>query len=119
MTTFGDRLRAAVKTERNKFTLDLGDNESIDLYAKPITGRDVEQITRKHKDFAVNPTVAAAVDMIIMKAETAEGEKAFTLEDKQTLLGLPMEMLAEIRQGLFPPDQSDVSDEAVEDELKN
>lgn len=119
MTTFGDRLRAAVKQERNKFTLDLGSDDTMDLYAKPITGRDVQAITRKHKDFATNPTVAAAVDMIIMKAETEDGEKAFTVEDKGVLLALPMDMLAEIRQGLFPPDESDVSDEAIEDEVKN
>ena len=43
----------------------------------------------------------AMVDMIIHKAEDENGEKLFTLEDKQPMLGEPFELIATVFGSIF------------------
>ena len=119
MSALGDRLRAAAAApERNSCVLEVG-SDQVTIYATPLTGMDMEWVSRKHKDFATNPKVSAAVDLIIRKAETEDGEKAFDIEDKAWLLSRDMDYLSHIRNSLFPGAGADMSDEAIEDDLKN
>ena len=117
MSAFTARLRELAQSDRNRCEIAMPDGDPLVIYARPITGADIEQITRRHKDFASNPTVSAAVDMIILKAETEEGEKAFSVEDKPLLLRLPIGKLNKIREDLFPDESLD--EQALEDEVKN
>ena len=45
---------------------------------------------RKHPDFLNNQTIEALVDLIIMKAETDQGDKVFDLDDKPILMRQPL-----------------------------
>ena len=56
--------------------------------------------------------MSAMVEMIILKCEDEGGEKAFTLEDKATLLGEPVSVIAKVFGSVF-----DV--ESAEDQAKN
>lgn len=117
MSQFTARLESLVSTDRRKTVIKIEGADDIVLYAKPITGADIENISRRHPKFTDNPTVAAAVDLIILKAETEDGQKALTAEDKMPLLKLPLGQLMQIRQDLFP--QEEIDDAAIEDEIKN
>ena len=117
MSLFTARLESLVETTRRSTTIEVEGADDIVLYARPVTGRDIENLTRRHPSFADNPTVAAAVDLIIMKAETEAGDKALTAEDKMPLLNLPLTVLTKIREDLFP--QETIDDAMIEDEIKN
>mgnify|MGYP000040442379 CR=1 FL=1 len=73
------------------------EDQPLRLFFSSVTARDIEKVQRKHKDFLNNTTMSAMVEMIILKCETADGEKAFTLEDKPILMGEPIGVIA----GLF------------------
>jgi hypothetical protein len=45
--------------------------------------------------------MASMVDMIIIKAEDTEGEKLFTIEDKQVLLGEPISTIGNVFGAVF------------------
>ena len=46
-------------------------------------------------------TVDGMVDLIIMKAETKDGEKAFTLEDKRFLMSEDVNIIANLSAKMF------------------
>lgn len=116
MSVLGDKIKAAnANRDRASCTFELG-GESVTIYAKPITGMDIEALQRKHKDFVNNPTLGAAVDMIVRKAETEEGEPAFDVEDKPILLNQTIDFISKIRSELFPDEGVP---EDVEDDIKN
>ncbi len=56
------------------------------LYALPLSVMDMSWVQKRHKDFLNSMQVEGMVDLIIRKAEDKKGEKAFTLEDKPTLM---------------------------------
>jgi hypothetical protein len=72
------------------------------IYFRPTTPRDIENITRKHRDFLTNPTMAAFVEMIVARAENEDGSKAFTSDDKHTLLSEPIEIINMIGAAIMP-----------------
>lgn len=118
MSALGDRIKKAHKTtERRECTFEL-DGEQVTIYSKPLTGRDFDRIARVHPDFVTNPSVSSQVDMIIMKAETSDGELAFDKTDKMTLIGQPLDWIMEIRKKLFSDDE-DFSESRVGDDEKN
>lgn len=61
------------------------DNGPLKLYYHPISGADISRVQRKHKDFLANPSMDAMVELIVIKAIDADGEKLFDLEDKAIL----------------------------------
>ena len=71
------------------------------IYVRPLSAGDVDKIQRKHKDFINNPTVAAMVDLIILKAEDENGDKLFSLEDKAFLLGEELSVISAVAQEMF------------------
>ena len=75
--------------------------------------KDQTTMQRKHKDFLNNMTIAGMVDLIILKAEDADGNRMFTLEDKFTLMGEPVNLIGDIAGKLFG------SVASIEDQEKN
>ena len=78
-----------------------GDDAPLSIYVSPVTGGDIDKLQRKHKDFLNNMTIAGMVDLIIAKAEDADGNRLFTLEDKYTLLAEPVDLIAIIATQIF------------------
>jgi hypothetical protein len=118
MAALSDKLRIARSVERNSVTINFGDGPVV-IYAKPLTGAEIDKIITRHPKFATNPTNAAIVDIIIMKAEVESGEPAFDVGDKAALLLRDIAFLTQIHQGLFPPADTDLTEEAVEAEAGN
>ena len=109
--------KIAERQNRQRRTIEVAewgdDGVPLVVYCKPITAGDINKLQRKHKDFLNNMTVAGMVDLIIMKAENADGDRLFTLEDKPTLMDEPVNLIAQISGSLF----ADV--DSVEDQEKN
>lgn len=78
-----------------------GDDAPMLLYVGPITAGDIDKLQRKHKNFLNDMTIAGMVDLLIMKAETKDGERAFSLEDKPILMREPVAIIAEIVGRVF------------------
>jgi hypothetical protein len=77
------------------------DNTPLILYASAVTAGDINKLQRKHKNFLNDMTVDGMVDLIIMKAETKDGNKAFTLEDKPFLMSEKVSIIAELSAKMF------------------
>ena len=90
-----------------------GDDAPLSMYVSAITAGDIDKLQRKHKDFLNNMTIAGMVDLIIAKAEDADGKRLFTLEDKFTLMAEPVNLIAELAGKMF----ADV--ESIEEQEKN
>jgi hypothetical protein len=107
----------AEKRKENRRVISIsewGDDDApMQLYSGPITAGDINKLQRKHKDFLANQTIDAMVDLIILKAETKDGEKAFTLEDKPTLMREPLNTISTLAAQMF----GDV--ESIEEHEKN
>ena len=82
------------------------------LYFAQVSARDIEKIQRKHKNFLSEPSMSSMVEMIILKSEGEDGDKLFTLEDKVTLLGEPVSVIAKVFGAIFDA-------ASVEDHEKN
>ena len=118
MSVLGDKLkRYNEAVSRRSCEIEI-EGETVVLYGKPLTGRDIDWLTGKHKNFMHSPTANAIADIIIKKAETEDGDPAFDVGDKPVLRGLPLGLLTRIRAELFEDDE-DMSDERVEDDEKN
>ena len=104
MSKLSERIRAN-RDGRDRQSIEVEewgeDGTPLQLYFGPVTGRDIDRVQRKHNDFLTNPTMASMVDMIIIKAEDTEGEKLFTIEDKQVLLGEPISTIGNVFGAVF------------------
>jgi hypothetical protein len=107
---------AANRTARERKMVEVkewGDSDGpMKIYSGLVTGADIDRIVRRHANFLTSPSMEAMVDMIIHKAEDENGEKHFTLEDKQPMLGEPFGLIAEIFGTVFSAD-------SVEEQEKN
>jgi hypothetical protein len=78
------------------------DSGDFKMYCKPLTCYDLNIIQKKHPNFLVNTTIASMVDLIVMKAESVDGEKLFTGgEDKVDLMGEETNIISEIANQMF------------------
>jgi len=96
--------RIAAKRQSNRSMIEVaewGEDTPLAIYTGSLTCADVDKLQRKHKDFMSNPTVAAMVDLLIMKAENKDGEKLFTLEDKPFLMREPVTLISNISGQMF------------------
>lgn len=115
MSKLSDRISANRSSRERKSTTveEWGDGDiPLQIFFGGITGQDIDRITRKHKDFLTNPTIASMVELIILKAEDSDGEKLFTIEDKMVLLKEPLVTIAELFGEMF-------SGDTVEEQEKN
>lgn len=56
------------------------------VYYGPLLAGELNRIQRKHPTFLQSASFEAMVDLIVLKAETGDGSKLFTLEDKPVLM---------------------------------
>jgi len=119
MGIFAERLKKEiVGYERNTVTIDLGGQETT-LYSKPLTGADLDKLMHRHPKFAEAPTLSATVDLLIAKCEDGDGNKAFDMGDKPELLRVELSKINKIRAALFPDQDADLQDEAIDAEMGN
>ena len=77
------------------------------MHCFPITCYDINELQKKHPKFLENTTVAAMVDLIVMKAASADGEKLFkAAEDRIDLMGEETAVISSIAEQMFAEIQS-------------
>lgn len=110
-----DNIRANRSKARTKIIVEAWGDEAgpAVVYASPLTAGDISKIQRKHKDFLSNMSVEAMIDLILLKAETQDGEKAFSIEDKAILMRESLSVVSEVAAQMF----GDV--DSIEDIEKN
>jgi len=112
--SLGNQIAANRNKERRVIEVpEWGDDAPVLLYVGAITAGDMDKLQRKHKDFLNNMTIAGMIDLIIAKAEDADGNRVFTLEDKPVLMREPVNLIADIAGKMF----GDVA--SVEEQEKN
>jgi|TARA_R110001632_G_scaffold74730_1_gene170679 hypothetical protein len=78
------------------------DSGDFKMYSKPLTCYDLNVIQKKHPNFLINTSIASMVDLIVMKAESVDGDKLFTSgEDKIDLMGEETSIISEIANQMF------------------
>ena len=110
---------ATLNKERPRISIEVpewGDeNAPCTLYFSNISARDVQQVRRKYPNFFNDTETDGMVEMIIRKAETQSGERAFTLEAKPILMDVDAMVITRIFSSIFG---AGVSEDA-EDSEKN
>ena len=97
-------LRARRKSSRRKIEVAewADDDGAFVLYCRPITCYDLNELQRKHPSVLQNPSIASMVDLIVMKAESQDGEKLFSsAEDRMDLMGEETTIVSEIANQMF------------------
>jgi hypothetical protein len=90
------------------------DGQPFAMYCFPITCYDINQLQKKHPKFMENTTMAAMIDLIVMKASDEEGNRLFTAaEDKTDLMGEETGVISSIAEQMF------AEIESIEDQEKN
>lgn len=90
------------------------DGQPFAMYCFPITCYDVNELQKKHPKFMENTTMAAMIDLIVMKASDQDGNRLFTsAEDRIDLLGEETAVISSIAEQMFAEIQT------IEDQEKN
>lgn len=85
----------------------------VTVYLKPVTSHHLTVLTKKHPDFQSSPSQSALIDMMMLLAETEDGEKMFDgAEDKLTLMAEPVDVVNSVLIELNP-------NTSIEDAEKN
>ena len=102
MSKLGEQIRAKQSNERTRIEVEeWGDDEPLVLYAGELLCGEFNKLQRKHPDFLNNQTIEALVDLIIMKAETDQGDKAFDVGDKPILMRQPLTVVTNVASSLM------------------
>ena len=96
-------LRARRKQSRRKISVAewADDSGPFSLYCRPLTCYDLNELQKRHPQVMQNPSIAAMVDLIVMKAESKDGEKLFTLEDKPILMRESVTVVSKVAGHMF------------------
>lgn len=98
----GERIAAKRQAARRIIEVpEWGEESALQMWVGPLTCADIDKLQRKHKDLLQNMSIAAMVDLIILKAEDNEGEKLFTLEDKPFLMREQVAVISRIAAEMF------------------
>ena len=73
----------------------------LKIYVYPLTAGDINKIQKKHKNFLNDMTIEGMIDLIILKAGNADGERLFTLADKTHLMDEPLPLISDIASQMF------------------
>jgi hypothetical protein len=96
---------AANRAEKELSSIDVEEwgegDQAQTLFFTEVSARDMSKIQKKHPDFINNPTMDAMVEMIILKCQNADGEKAFDVGDKFILMGEPLVLIAKVFGAVF------------------
>ena len=72
------------------------DGAPLQIHVYPITAGDLHKIQKKHKNFLNDMTIDGMVDLIVLKAGDADGNRLFTLADKTHLMDEPLPVISSI-----------------------
>lgn len=72
--------------------------EPLSFFVSEMTCREMDKITKKHKDLG---SMEAMIEVIIMKAQDENGEKAFSLEHKPFFMNRDPKIVARIFNQVF------------------
>jgi len=99
----GEKIAARRQKTRKKIVVqEWGDEgQPLEIFAAVLTCYDVDRLQKRHKDFLTNMGIEAMVDLLILKAETKDGEKMFTLEDKPFLMREPIVLMSRVAAEVF------------------
>jgi len=109
-------LRKRRKQQRRKIDVaEWGDDDgAFSLYCRPLTCYDLNELQKRHPQVMQNPSIAAMVDLIVMKAESQDGERLFTsADDRIELMGEETGIVSDIAMQMFG------TVDGVEDQIKN
>ena len=109
-------LRARRKQSRRKIEVAEWADESgpFALFCRPLTCYDLNELQKRHPQVMQNPSIAAMVDLIVMKTESKDGDKLFpSAEDRLDLMGEETTVVSGIANEMFG------TIEAFEDVEKN
>ena len=90
-------LRARRKGSRRKISVaEWGDGDGdFVLYCRPLTCYDLNELQKRHPQVMQNPSIAAMVDLILMKAEFTSAE------DRMDLMGEETTVVSHIANEMF------------------
>lgn len=75
---------------------------TVTLYSTPLSPKTMEAVRRRYADVMTNPSPAAMVEIIILKALDKDGKRVFnTGEHRVPLNNLDVNKIGEIFGGLF------------------
>lgn len=77
------------------------DGAPLQIHVYPITAGDWNKIQKKHKNFLNDMQIDGMVDLIILKAGDADGNRLFTLADKTHLMDEPLPLISSIAAEMF------------------
>ena len=89
------------------------DGAPLLVHIYPLTAGDMNKIQKKHRNFLNDMTIDGMVDLIILKAGDADGNRLFSVADKTHLMDEPLPLISSIAARMF----GDI--EGVEDAEKN
>ncbi len=103
MSKFGEQIRAKASSQRSRTEVpEWGDDDApLVLYATELLCGEFNRLQKKHPDFLNKQTVEGLVDLILMKAQDADGEKVFDLEDKAILMRQPVSVVSQVASALM------------------
>ena len=119
MGRFAEALRAEVSAhDDTEWSGTLG-GQDVRLSSRPLTPADMTRIARQHPNFAQSPNMEGMVDLLVLKCNDDQGERAFDKGDKPLLMRMGTNKIAEIFQALFSTQLVEDDDEAFEERVKN
>lgn len=96
--TIREKIKDRLKSEPKSLYVEAWDET---IYVTPISCGEMSKLQKRHPDFLTNLHGEAMVDLIITKALTKDGEKAFDLEDKPYLLREQMSVISTVAAGIL------------------
>lgn len=97
-----ERIKARTSKKRHIDVVEWGeDGKPERVFYGPLLAGELNRIQRKHPSFLQSASFDAMVDLIVLKAETGEGEKMFTLEDKPTLMREEVSIISNVAASLM------------------
>lgn len=103
MSKFGEQIRSSVVSQRNRIEVPEwgNDDEPMVLFSTPLLAGEFNRLQKKHPDFLNNMSMEGLVDLILMKAQDADGEKCFDFDDKPVLMRQPVSIVSNVAAALM------------------
>ena len=77
-------------------------DEPFEMFCRPITCYDLNELQKRHPKVLEAPTVASMVELIVMKAEDEGGDKLFAAaDDRVDLMGEETAVISSIAEEMF------------------
>jgi len=81
--------------------IERGDDQTFTFYFEPLTFRDLSKLQKKYPDFLNVQTADSMVELIIMKALNADGEKVFDHGHKFKLMNEQFDVIPKMFGAIF------------------